>query len=172
MYRVTRECQKAGRASGYAAGMPVIVVGADTTIGTAAVDELAGRVGELRAFVTDPDHGESLKARGVKVAIGDVSDGSHVGGAALRAFCAVLIGEAAGDARERSFAGTPQAVVAAWADGLRDAGVQRIIWVGDSSMPAALDLLAGAAGEVFAVATDDTNPEDAATEIARLEAQP
>ncbi len=152
--------------------MPVIVVGADTRVGAATVDALASRVGELRAFVTDPDHGESLKSRGVKVAVGDVSDGSHVGGAALRAFCAVLIGQAAGDDRERSFAGTPEAVVTAWADGLRDAGVARIIWVGDASLPNATDLLAGSAREVFSVATDDTSPERAAAAIARLEAQP
>ena len=95
--------------------MPVIVIGADTPTGEAVLDALLPRDGEVRAFVTDVAYGTALKDRGVKVAIGDVSDGSHVGGAAMRAFCAIAAVEAAHDERERSFAKTPDAVVAAWA---------------------------------------------------------
>ncbi len=109
--------------------MPVIVVGADTRLGEAVVDALAGRDGEIRAFVSDPEAARSLKARGIKTALGDVSDGSHVGGAACNCFGAVLIGQAAVDERERSFADDPAAVAEAWAEGLADAGVHRAIWV-------------------------------------------
>ncbi len=111
--------------------MPVIVVGADTPLGRAALDALLPREGEVRAFVSSPDEAARLRDRGVKVALGDVSDGSHVGGAALNAYCAVLIGEAATDARERSFAADPTGVLDAWAEGLNDAQVSRVIVVWD-----------------------------------------
>jgi hypothetical protein len=151
--------------------MPVIVVGADTPLGRAAVDALLPGVGELRVFVSDPDVIQPLKSHGIKVAIGDISDGSHVGGAALNAFCAVLIGDAASDDRERSFADTPQAVVAAWADGLADAGVHRAIWVGDDAVPAATALLADSVAEVAAVQTAGRSAVEIAADIIRLESQ-
>lgn len=115
--------------------MPVIVVGADTALGEKIVEALLANASEVRAFVTNVDVAMAFKARGAKVAIGDVSDGSHVGGAALNAFCAVLISEAATDDRERSFAATPDAVVAAWAEGLADAGTKRAIWIDDGTTP-------------------------------------
>lgn len=151
--------------------MPVIVIGADTPLGRAAVDALLPGAAELRAFITDPDALDALRARGVKVAIGDVSDGSHVGGAATRAFCAVLVPEAAVDERERSFATTPGAVVAAWADGLRDAGVHRIIWIDDGDVTDGRRLLAGAGAELAVVEASGRTPEDVANEIAHLESQ-
>lgn len=151
--------------------MPVIVIGADTVIGRAAVDALLPGAAELRAFVSDPDEIDGLKARGVKVAVGDVSDGSHVGGAATRAFCAVLVPAAATDRRERSFASTPEGVVAAWADGLRDAGIRRVIWVDDGRVHGGADLLAGAAEEFAVVPATGRSPEEIAREIARLESQ-
>lgn len=151
--------------------MPVIVIGADTVIGRAAVDALLPGAAELRAFVTDPDEINALKARGVKVAVGDVSDGSHVGGAAMRAFCAVLVPEAACDGRERSFAASPAAVVSAWADGLRDAGVHRAIWVEHPAVDGGAGLLAGAVAEVAVVETAGRTAEEIAAEIARLEAR-
>ncbi|NNC41770.1 MAG: NmrA family NAD(P)-binding protein [Acidimicrobiia bacterium] len=114
--------------------MPVLVVGADTEMGKAAVDALLSRDGEVRAFVTDPGVALDLKKRGVKVATGDVSDASHVGGAATSVFSAVLVSAAATDDRERSFAATPLAVARAWAEGLSDARVKRIIWVGPSTL--------------------------------------
>ena len=66
--------------------MPVIVIGADTPTGHAVVDALLPRRGEVRAFVSDPTEAAALKERGVKVAVGDVSDGSHIGGAATQGF--------------------------------------------------------------------------------------
>lgn len=150
--------------------MPVIVVGADTSLGTAVVDALLRGRGEVRAFVTDPDIGRSLQARGVKVAVGDVSDGSHIGGAALHTFCAVLVPTAANDARERSFADTPEAVIAAWVEGLRQGGVRRAIWVDDGSVPAGADLLRPVAPEFVTVAAAERPAVDVAADVARLEA--
>ncbi len=151
--------------------MPVIVVGADTALGEATVAALAPHASELRVFVTDVSTIDDFKAQGAKVAVGDVSDGSHVGGAALSAFCAVLIGTAASDDRERSFASTPQAVIHAWAEGLRDAGVRRAIWVDDGSVADAVDILAGAAEEFAAVEATARPLAEIAAEIAVLEAQ-
>lgn len=111
--------------------MPVIVVGADTRVGEALMDALLPRPSEVRAFVTSPNSAATLRARGVKVALGDVSDGSHVGGAALNAYCAVLIAAAATDDRERSFAANATDVVGGWVEGLTDARVSRVIYVGD-----------------------------------------
>ena len=105
--------------------MPVIVIGADTPLGRATMEELLPRSSEVRAFVTSPEAAASLRSRGVKVALGDVSDGSHVGGAALNAYCAVLIAEAAADDRERAFADNPESVISTWVDGLNDAAITR-----------------------------------------------
>ena len=114
--------------------MPVIVVGADTPIGSEIIAELAGG-GELRVFATDPEQGETFRQEGCKVALGDVSDGSHVEVAALECFTAVLIAQAAVDGRERSFADSPSAVGQAWIEAVRGAGVQRMIWVGSHDFP-------------------------------------
>lgn len=115
--------------------MPVIVIGADTAPGSGVIDALLPRHGEVRAFVSDIPTGLALKERSAKVAIGDISDGSHVGGAALNTFCAVVVAEAAIDDRERSFASDPAAVVAAWAEGLTDAAVERIIVIDHPDVP-------------------------------------
>lgn len=115
--------------------MPVIVVGADTGVGRAIVDALVEPDREVRAFVSDLDVAEVLRGQGVKVALGDVSDPSHVGGACTRCFSAVLVTEAASDDRERSFAKTPGAVLAGWVEAVRDAQVTRVIWVGEGAIP-------------------------------------
>lgn len=115
--------------TGYAISMPAIVIGADTPQGVRILEALANREGDLRAFVSTPEVRAELLAKGIRAANGDVSDGTHVGSAAIGAFCAVCISTATHDDRERSFASTPAAVVSQWADGLKDAGVQRIIWV-------------------------------------------
>ncbi len=146
--------------------MPAIVIGADTEVGRAVVDALLDRDGEVRAFVSQPSVGAGLKKLGVKVAIGDVSDASHVGPAALNAFSAVIIAEAASDKRERSFAREPETVMAAWAEGLGDAGVRRVIWVGSGDAP---DSLKSVAPEFFAVATVDRDPADIGREVAKLD---
>ena len=146
--------------------MPVIVVGADTEFGRAIVARLSGRDGEVRAFVTNPSAVQELRDLGIKVAVGDVSDGSHVGGAALQAFSAVLVAEAATDGRERAFAPTPEAVLAAWLEGIADAGVRRVIWVGAGEMPASV---AECGLERAAIDTDAHSPEEAAAEVFRLD---
>ena len=146
--------------------MPVIVIGADTPTGEAVMEALLPRDGEVRAFVSDTAHAAALKDRGVKVAIGDVSDGSHIGGAAMRAFCAIAAVEAAHDERERSFAKTSDDVVAAWAEGLTDAGIRRVIVLDDGSTDVAS--LMSAAGETAIVPV--AGVDDWVTSVAALEA--
>jgi uncharacterized protein YbjT (DUF2867 family) len=113
----------------------VIVVGADTGVGRAIVDALIEPDREVRAFVSDLGVAEELRGQGVKVALGDVSDASHVQGACTRCFSAVLVTEAASDGRERSFAKSPGAVLAGWVEAVSDAHVTRVIWVGDGALP-------------------------------------
>jgi putative NADH-flavin reductase len=115
--------------------MPVIVVGADTPIGERILERFTGSDREVRAFVTDPDVALTWRARGVKVAVGDVSDDSHLGGACLHCFSAVLVMTAAQDERERAFAASPAAVLASWARAAEAGGVRRMIWVGDIPPP-------------------------------------
>ncbi|NNC93342.1 MAG: NAD(P)H-binding protein [Acidimicrobiia bacterium] len=147
--------------------MPVIVVGADTEHGRAVAEALSARDGEVRAFVTDPNAAQPLRARGIKVAVGDVSDASHIAGAALGAFSAVLIAEAGRDDRERSFAASHDALLRAWAEGLRDAGVSRVIWVapGDN-LPEAV---ASSSMEGAVVDTRERDTGAVAAEAARLD---
>lgn len=109
--------------------MPVIVVGADTKAGATILQQLDDPEREVRVFVTDEERGLDLRDRGFKVATGDVSDESHVEGAATRCFTAVLIAEAASDDRERSFATTPDDVLEGWARAVSNSEVTRVIWV-------------------------------------------
>ncbi|MGA7229191.1 MAG: NAD(P)H-binding protein [Acidimicrobiia bacterium] len=111
--------------------MPVIVVGADTRIGMEVIHGLLEPGREVRAFVSDPEVASGLRAAGVKVALGDVSDDSHIQGAATNCFSAVLVTEAARDDRERSFAATPNEVLAGWAKAVSASRVKRAIWIGD-----------------------------------------
>lgn len=113
--------------------MPVIVVGADTPTGTRIVDAMLDPAREIRVFVSDPDEGLRLRERGVKVALGDISDDSHLEAAATQCFSAVLITEAARDERERSFARDEAALLKSWASAV--AGVRRVIWVHDGEPP-------------------------------------
>jgi putative NADH-flavin reductase len=165
---VCPECRLQARRSNPAkeTTVPVIIIGADTPLGPAVLDALAGRDGEVRAFIGTIELLDELRARGVKTALGDVSDGTHVAGAALNAFAAVLLADAATDDRERSFADTPMAVYDQWADGLGDAGVTRVIWVGDQPIPEAI---AAAAREHASVVTGDRDPAEIAAEVARLD---
>ncbi len=116
--------------------VPVIVVGADTVVGRAIVEGLIEPGREVRAFVTSVDVATVLRGRGVKVALGDVSDDSHVEMAATDCFTAVLITEAAEDRRERAFASSPSQVIEGWAKAVTAAGVRRVIWVGEGEVPA------------------------------------
>ena len=146
--------------------MPVIVIGADTPLGEEITRSMLPRDGEVRAFVTDPASAAALKRLGVKVATGDVSDGSHIGGAALNCFCAVLVAAAASDERERAFATTPAEVVSAWAEGVADAGVTRVIWVGEEAAPAVIRALPV---ELAAVSPQGQRAADTAAEVRRLD---
>jgi nucleoside-diphosphate-sugar epimerase len=115
--------------------MPVIVVGADTAHGRAILDGLADDRREVRAFVTDEDVGLTLKESGFKVAIGDVSDDSHIEAASTACFSAVLVTLAAQDGRERSFARTAKEVCSGWARAVEASNVTRVIWVSDAPTP-------------------------------------
>jgi hypothetical protein len=149
--------------------MPVLVVGADTPLGAAITRALDVRHGERRAFVSDPGVAESLKQRSWKVAVGDVSDGSHVGGAALGAFSLVLVPEAAFDGRERAFAQSPAATVQAWAEAASDAGVTRVIWLQDPRVEGAEHGFSTRVTEVAVVATEGRDPTEIAHDVARLD---
>lgn len=161
-----------GRPTGEAAnpgiltGMPVIIVGADTEYGAAIARRLTSRDGEVRAFVTDTQSAQPLRDLGIKVAVGDVSDNTHIEGAALNAFSAVLVAEAGLDDRERSFAATFDRLVGAWLEGISAAGVRRVIWVGDGPTPAAI---ADSDLEVAAIDTTSETPDRAADEVLRLD---
>jgi nucleoside-diphosphate-sugar epimerase len=148
--------------------MPVIVVGADSTHGPPVVQALLPREGEVRVFVTDPAAAREFRTQGAKVAIGDVSDGSHVGGAALNAFCAVVLADAATDDRIRSFATTPESVLDAWAEGIRDASVHRVIFVPGIGVEGPTQALAASAPEFGSVAAT----EDIAARVAELDNHP
>lgn len=87
-------------------------------------------------FVTDEKVGRDLKSRGFKVAIGDVSDESHVEAASTRCFSAVLIAEAATDSRERSFATSGDQILHGWANAVSNSKVRRVIWVAAGDPPA------------------------------------
>ncbi len=115
--------------------MPVIVVGADTELGRAVVEGLIDPGREVRAFVTDIAAATELKRAGVKVAVGDVSDDSHVQGAATNCFTAVFLTEAARDDRERSFASDETHVLEGWAAAAAASDVKRVIWVHEGEVP-------------------------------------
>lgn len=127
--------------------MPVIVIGADTRLGGAIVERLLEPDREIRVFVSDPEAAEKLRGMGVKTALGDVSDFSHVGAACTGVFTAVLVGEAARDGRERSFADHQRAVFEGWAEAVNEAGAARIIWVGVADPPPTPDTEAAGVGD-------------------------
>lgn len=113
----------------------MIVIGGDTVSGDAILQGLDGTGRDVRVFVTDESRVDSLKRRGFKVAVGDVSDESHIEAAAMRCFSAVLISEAATDNRERSFADSPETVLASWIRAMEAAAVTRVIWVTSDPTP-------------------------------------
>ena len=145
--------------------MPVIVVGADTPVGEAIVTAVLPSAAEMRAFVSDKRSADSLKSLGVKPALGDVSDFSHLEAAALNCFCAVLVVEAATDARDRAFAARPSDIVEGWGQAVRGAGVQRTIWV---SGDGALEPLPRPTPEVATVVLG-ADLEQATKQVAHLE---
>lgn len=115
--------------------MPVIVIGADTEPGEAVLQGLAEPNREIRVFVSDEQAGVRMKSNGFKVAIGDVSDESHIEAAATRCFTAILIGAAATDDRERAFLDEPPEIMKAWARASLASGVTRVIWITNHDPP-------------------------------------
>lgn len=99
------------------------------------IDRLLEPEREVRAFVTDPETAARLRERGAKVALGDISDDSHLAGACLNCFTVVLVEEAARDDRERAFAPDVAAVLASWARAVGSASVQRVIWLTSGDPP-------------------------------------
>jgi uncharacterized protein YbjT (DUF2867 family) len=140
--------------------MPVIVVGADTPKGRAVIEGLMEPGREVRAFVSDPDAGAELRELGVKVALGDVSDDSHVQGACTNCFTAVLITEAALDGRERFFATNETQVLEGWASATAASGVTRVIWVHHGEPPPV---------EVREVRTVSPDHPDLVTQVSALD---
>lgn len=143
--------------------MPVIVIGGDTTIGRAIVHSLAERPGEVRTFVSSPEAATTLRSHGVKIAVGDLSDDSHVGAAATGAYCAVLVTEAAHDGRSFAFA-EPDGVVEGWLRAVGAAGVTRVIVVGQLPNP-----VADVAPEMRVLATDGMTADDIAHAVVALD---
>lgn len=142
--------------------MPVIVIGADTPIGVQVVERLATSDREVRAFVSSPDVGERLRQLGIKVALGDLSDQSHVAAACTNCFSVVLITEAASDGRELSFAQSREQVLAGWAASIRESRAKRAIWVGDGANP-----VSGAPEEATVAAT--MSADEIAEKVAALD---
>lgn len=140
--------------------MPMIVVGADTFAGESILAQLDLAEREVRVFVTDETTGQHLKTLGYKVATGDVSDDSHVEGAAHQCFSAVLVAEAANDERVRSFADTPADVLRGWARAVASAKVRRVIWVTDEQPPPT---------SVAEVATVNPNAQDFPSRVIELD---
>ena len=143
--------------------MPVIVVGGDSKIGRGIVHYLAERPGEVRVFVSSAEAATTLRSRGVKIAVGDLSDESHVGAAATGAYCAVLITEAAYDGRTFAFA-EPDGVVEGWLRAVGEAGVTRVIVVGTPRIPVSV-----ATSEMRVLATDDMTTEAITHAVAALD---
>ena len=150
----------------YAAEMPVIVIGGDTPLGAAVLEALVSHDRDVRVFVTDPAIGTRFRDAGVRVAVGDVSDGSHVAGAAAGCFSAVLVTDATDDCRERSFADDPDEVLEVWTTAIVEAGVQRAIWVGRRPKGAAEN------PETALIEIDGRSPPDIAAEISDLDDRP
>lgn len=152
--------------------MPVIIVGADAPVGELIVEAVAPAAAEVRAFISDVERADEFKQRGAKVAVGDVSDHSHVEGACLHCFCAILVMDAASDSRERSFAPHARAVFQGWGLAIAAAGVRRAIWVG---APADLEVLPEPDPGNMETARVSTDParhphlRSVAGEVARLE---
>jgi putative NADH-flavin reductase len=148
--------------------MPMIVVGADTDVGMAIVAAATGRGGEIRAFVSDEATAAELRGRAVKVALGDLSDASHVGGAAIGCFSAVLVAAATGDGRTMAFGSEPDEVVRSWVEAVADSGATRAILVGPPDLAAAHAAL-GALPESGAIDPSGRPAGEIAREVLELD---
>jgi hypothetical protein len=149
--------------------MPVLVIEADTDLGHAIVPALRPASGEVRLFASDA--AAVARYRGVaKVAVGDISDGTHVGGAATGAFCAIVIAAAAHDERERYFAAGTRELFRQWADGLAESGISRVIVVGDPPQVPEPDPLSTVCADYHLVATANRTIDAVIAEVTTLEA--
>ena len=146
--------------------MPVIVIGADDPTGDAVLTALRGRAGEVRGFVSDRNTGDRLRATEVKVAIGDLSDASHIEAACTNSFCAVLVTAAADDGRELAFAG-PEETIRGWAAAIAAAGVTRALWVTDDVQAASE--FKDATPQSRLIDVRGRSPEEVATVVADLD---
>lgn len=113
--------------------MPVIVVGADTPQGTAILESLLDPQREIRAFVSDEAAAIRFREKGVKVALGDISDDSHIEAAAARCHTAILMTNAIDDGRELAFAKNTDQVLDRWASAV--GSVKRVIWIHTGEPP-------------------------------------
>jgi nucleoside-diphosphate-sugar epimerase len=116
--------------------VPVLIVGADHPVGLMIATRLAAPNREVRAFISSPDLGPRLRELAIKVAVGDLSDQSHVAAAATRCFSIVMIEAALSDGRELAFADA-ESTRLAWSRAATEAAVTRAIWVGDYPPPLA-----------------------------------
>ena len=145
----------------------MLIVGADTPTGSALADVVAGR-GEIRMFVSDDTAAGALRNANFKVALGDVSDATHVGAAAVGAFSAVLLAEAAVDDRIRSFASDPSTVVGSWVSAVAEARVRRVILVSGAEHEELL-ARAGAGVETAFVHADGIDAPTLAARVVALD---
>lgn len=141
--------------------MPLLVVGADHSLGEAIVRYTLAPDREVRAFVTDPSKGTELKNLGAKVAVGDLSDEGHVAAAATRCFVIVFVLDALEDGRDLAFAAS-SAVPETWARAAQEAEVTRVIWVGSGEVPSSVP-------EIATVSTENRSAEEIAIEVASLD---
>lgn len=139
----------------------MIIVGADTPIGVAVARAIAGPDREVRAFISSMEPAEALRAMGVKVALGDLSDGSHIEAAATGCFTAILVSGAVTDGRELAFSESPHQVLRTWAQAISDSKVRRAIWIGS-----AID---GAAPESRSIDPAGSSDEEVAARVAALD---
>ena len=141
--------------------MPVLIVGADHPLGEVIARKLAAPDREVRAFISSVNSHGPLRSLGIKVAIGDLSDESHVEAAASSCFTVVFVEPALGDGRDLAFA-APEAAAQGWANAAAGAGVKRVIWVGTGAPPVK-------GPEMAAVSIDDRSQEAVAEEVAFLD---
>lgn len=149
--------------------MPVTVIGGDTPAGEAVLEALQASGGELRTFISDPFAADPLKSRNIKVATGDVTDGSHVGGAVLGSYTVVVIPEVLFDSRERSFADSPDEALAAWNEALAESGATRLVWLSDERLPSGQDALRNAVAELVVIETQGLDHAEVAEEVVRAD---
>ncbi len=149
--------------------MPVLVIGADASIGSAVLEALSERDGEVRAFVSDVLAAERLRSMGCKVALGDVSDASHIAAAALGCFSIVCLTEAAHDDRERSFATSPDSTMEAWREAIEETDCRRVIWVETAATSGSGAMISGMQKETAVVQAADRADQAVGAEVAALD---